>query len=304
MALIAFDGTGNEDRPGEDQDSNVLRFFRAHERLGENIDPSKDDWSNTFPRGLYLEGIGKAAHTLAGDKVAEAFGFGGHHRIRKALDRMEKNLTAGDPNVDVIGFSRGAALAVAFANEVADKYPTVAIRFLGIWDIVAEFGAPGKAVNVGYNLKMPPNVEHCCHAMALDEARVAFQLTRLRGHNGLDNPRLLEVWFRGVHSDVGGGNGNRGLNWMSLDWMFANARRLGLDIDQAAIDANRTHSAEAGTIKRHDVAVGPRRDIFPTDLLHVSVQLDPNDHDHQRNDPRVPLTRIDNDGKRVAPANA
>ncbi len=299
MALIAFDGTGNEDKPGEDEDTNVLRFFRAYEKLNETIDPSKDDWSRTIPRSLYLEGIGRMAHTFVGDKVAEAFGLGGHGRIRKALDRMEQNLGAGDPHVDVIGFSRGAALAVAFANEVAEKYPMVRIRFLGVWDVVAEFGAPGKAVNLGYNLKRPPNVDHCCHAMALDETRVAFDLTRLRGRNDAQTPQLVEVWFRGVHSDVGGGNQNPGLNWISLDWMFANARRHGLDIGQAAIDNNRARSAKPGNIKPHDVAVGPKRDVFPTDLLHGSVQLDPNDKSHQRNDPRIALTRIDNDGKTV-----
>jgi uncharacterized protein (DUF2235 family) len=303
MALIAFDGTGNEDKPGEDEDTNVLRFFRAYEKLNETVDPGKDDWSPTIPRSLYQEGIGKMARTFVGDKVAEAFGLGGHGRIRKALDRMEHNLEAGDPNVDVIGFSRGAALAVAFANEVAEKYPTVRIRFLGIWDLVAEFGAPGKAVNLGYKLTMPANVDHCCHAMALDETRVAFDLTRLRGKKDAGTSGPLEVWFRGVHSDVGGGNENPGLNWISLDWMFANARRCGLDIDQAAIVRSRERSALPANIKFHDVAVGPRRECFVTDLLHASVVFDPNDRNHQRNDPRIPLTRIDNDGVRVAPSH-
>jgi hypothetical protein len=38
MALIAFDGTGNEDKPGEDKDTNVLRFFPAYVRLNETVD--------------------------------------------------------------------------------------------------------------------------------------------------------------------------------------------------------------------------------------------------------------------------
>jgi len=38
MALIAFDGTGNEDKPGEDKDTNVLRFFPAYVRLTETVD--------------------------------------------------------------------------------------------------------------------------------------------------------------------------------------------------------------------------------------------------------------------------
>ena len=176
--------------------------------MDETIDPRKDDWSDKIPRSLYLEGIGKMAHTFGGDKVAEAFGLG------------------------------------------------------------------------------------------------AFQLTRLRGRNDADNLRLVEVWFRGVHSDVGGGNENRGLNWISLDWMFANARRHGLDIDQAAVDRTEKHSTDPRNIKPHHVAVGPRRETFPTDLLHQSVQLDPNDTSHQRNDPTVALTRIDNDGTSAAPSNA
>src|SRR3954466_5678856 len=259
MALIAFDGTGNEDKPGEDKDTNVLRFFRAYVRLNDMVDPASDNWSAAIPRSLYLEGIGRAAHTFVGDKVAAAFGLGGHNRIRKALDRMEHNLAAGDAIVDVIGFSRGAALAVAFANEVAEKYPTVRIRFLGIWDLVAEFGAPGKAVNLGYKLTMPTNVDHCCHAMALDETRGAFDLTRLGGKKAADASGPLEVWFRGVHSDVGGGNENPGLNWISLDRMFANARRCGVDIDAASILKSRERSASPAIIKFHDVAIGPRR---------------------------------------------
>ncbi len=46
------------------------------------------------------------------------------------------------------------------------------------------------------------------------------------------------MWFRGVHSDVGGGNGNRGLNDISLKWMMSKARAAHLpftDTDIAAL---------------------------------------------------------------------
>jgi hypothetical protein len=38
-------------------------------------------------------------------------------------------------------------------------------------------------------------------------------------------------------------------------------------------------------------------------LLHDSVLLDPTDRNHQRNDPRIPLTTINNDGVRVVPSH-
>lgn len=291
MALYAFDGTGNEDKADTEEggyDSNVLHFFRAYD------DPAKDFERTTDLGSLYLKGIGKSARTVAGDKVAQAFGLGGHRRIRQMLDRLENNYEAGDTDIHIIGFSRGAALAIAFANEIADKYPTMPVHFIGVWDIVGSFYLPDPKVNLGYNLKMPRNAQHCYHAMALDETRLAFQVTRLA--KGYAGGAPQEVWFRGVHSDVGGGNGNFGLNWISLDWMFANALRHGLPIEQAAVDRNRERAALPQDVKEHKVAVGPKRDILPNDLLHASVQVDPADRHHQHNDPALALRRGDNAG--------
>ena len=108
MALYAFDGTGNEDRPGDDKDSNVFDFYEAYiDPRGKNTDPDKKVGS------LYLKGIGQRAKTFVGDKFAEAFGIGGHKRVRQAMDRLENNIEAGDANVDIVGFSRGAAIAMA-----------------------------------------------------------------------------------------------------------------------------------------------------------------------------------------------
>ena len=169
--------------------------------------------------------------------------------MRQAIDRLENNFETGDTVVDVIGFSRGAALAVSFANELAGKLPRVSIRFMGLWDVVGQFGAPGRRFNAGHDLGMPPNVMRCYHAMALDETRLVFPLTRL-SETDSDNGRLLEVWFRGVHTDVGGGNGNRGLNWISLNWLFENARRDGLPINRTAIMANAADSRLPQQISR------------------------------------------------------
>ena len=80
----------------------------------------------------------------------------------------------------------------------------------------------------------------------------------------------------------------------------ANARRCGLDIDQAAVARSRERRAmRANILKSTMVAIGPRRECFATDLLHDSVLRDPTDRNHQRNDPRIPLTTINNDGVRV-----
>jgi uncharacterized protein (DUF2235 family) len=289
MALYAFDGTGNEDRTDDAFDSNVCDFFHAYDDPLKNDDPSKERGS------LYLKGIGQMAKTPIGDIVAGALGFGGHKRVRLAMDRLENNIEAGDRTIDIVGFSRGAALAISFANEIAEHMPGQSIRFIGVWDIVGQFGAPGEHINAGHDLDFPPNVEHCFHAMALDESRLFFPLTRL-GKGRDTSPRLHEVWFRGVHSDIGGGNGNRGLNWIALNWMYVAAVRCGLPISQAAIAKNLVDNAIAQQISEHKLDAGRVRLILEHDLLHLSVQLTPGIIGRPHNNPAFACARIDDAG--------
>ena len=293
MALYAFDGTGDKELDGHGGNSSVLEFFRAYDGGPRNDDPSIKVGS------LYLKGIGARSRAFLGDNPAEAFGIGGHRRVRQAIDRLENNLEVGDTAVDIIGFSRGAALAVSFANELAGKLPRVSIRFMGLWDVIGHFGAPGRRFNAGHELGMPPNVIRCYHAMALDETRLLFPLTRL-SETDPDNGRLLEVWFRGVHSDLGGGNGNRGLNWISLNWLFGNARRDGLPINRAAMMANALDGAFPQQISEttgHPADTRHHRTILTTDLLHTSVLLEAGVAGRPHNNPAVPLARIDDAGR-------
>ena len=287
MALYAFDGTGNEDRDGTERDSNVLHFFNAYLDPLKNADPKAERGS------LYLEGIGIRANTGIGETVAGAFGFGAQARLRDARRRVERNVEAGDLDVDIVGFSRGAALAIDFANHVCKKLPGANVRFVGVWDIVAQFGLPGEHVNLGFDLDCPDVV--CCHAMAIDEDRAFFPLKRL-SKTGKTFSKLREVWFRGVHSDVGGGNANRGLNWIALNWMFENALRHGLPIDPGAVTANLAFKDLARAVKAHEVAVGPARRLFPGDAVHVTVQFSDDDRRRFLADPQLAILLIDDAG--------
>jgi uncharacterized protein (DUF2235 family) len=293
MALYAFDGTGNEDQELEERDSNVVNFFEAY------IDPKKNEDPDEKLGSLYMKGIGTRAKTLIGRGPAEAFGLGGHRRVRQAMDRLENNLEAGDTTVDTVGFSRGAALAMSFANEVASKMRDVSIRFVGVFDVVAQFGLPGRFINAGHVVTLPANVQCCRHAMAIDESRAFFPLTRLCDHNGNHDDRLLELWFRGVHSDVGGGNRNRGLNWISCNWMLLNAKRAGLPIAQEAIDRNFADHGLPQQISEHRADAQIERRFFANDCLHASVQLVPGIGGRRHNNPSIPLKRIDDEGNVV-----
>jgi uncharacterized protein (DUF2235 family) len=268
----------------------VLHFFLGYDDAARNDDPRAARGS------LYFKGIGTRAQTSIGTFGSQALGIGGHRRVRQAMDRLENNIESGDTVVDIVGFSRGAALALSFGNEIARTLPKVKIRFVGVWDVVGQFGLPGEHLNAGHDLRLPANAAACYHAMALDESRALFPLTRLgRGFNV--SSALREVWFRGVHSDVGGGNGNRGMNWISLNWMYENAQRHHLPILPAAVAANLASRNLPQRISKNEVAAGVRRRIRANDLLHTSVQLVAGEPGRPHNNPTAKLARIDDTGQ-------
>ena len=109
------------------------------------------------------------------------------------------------------------------------------MRFLGLWDTVASFGLPGNDLNIGWNLTLSDHVQYCYHAMALDERRGNFPLTRIKTRKGGTlGDRLQEVWFRGVHSDVGGGK-CAGLSNIALCWMLKRAKEAGLPVVESKL---------------------------------------------------------------------
>ena len=238
MALYAFDGTWNKpdtDSDSFDENTNVYNFLPFY---------APTDAETREKLHEYETGVG-TRRGFPGRIVGGFFGAGGRDRVAEMVQSFAANWQrngAEDRTVDVIGFSRGAALALHFCNALAkgvkigNEVVRPAIRFVGLWDVVPSFGLPGialphtHAINLGWNLDVPSNVERCYHAVALDERRAAFDVHRLDPEND-DYPRIQEWWFRGVHSDVGGGNGNVERCNISLGWMLQQAHTRGLPID-------------------------------------------------------------------------
>jgi hypothetical protein len=265
MALYAFDGTWNEAKTTEDpgyQNTNVVRFFNTY---AKNSPPESN---------FYVAGVG-TRYDAIGRVLGGAFGLGELPRIKEAHAHLCRAWTAGDTTIDVIGFSRGAATTLDFCHYLQQRgirhpetdalvEPDPLIRFLGVWDIVAAFGLANlgnEVLNIGHHLSLPQkNLQFCYHALALDERRLSFLPTRL--------PGACEVWFRGVHSDIGGGNGNRGLNDITLRWMFRKAQASGLPITDADIDALQPELTEPKPTKRLKVAI---RAVSSTDRRHHTV---------------------------------
>jgi hypothetical protein len=77
-----------------------------------------------------------------------------------------------------------------------------------------------------HDTDLSPKVAHARHALAIDETRQSFMPTLWTNID--DRPTVKQVWFPGVHSDVGGGYAHCGLSDGALKWMIEEAQDLGL----------------------------------------------------------------------------
>jgi uncharacterized protein (DUF2235 family) len=164
--------------------------------------------------------------------------------------------------------------------------------------VVPSFGIPGNDVNLGYVLTLPPSVNKCFHAMALDERRGTFKVQRVvtTMNDATALGRVYEVWFRRVHSDVGGGNRNIGLSSIALHWMYKRAKSCGVPIPDSEIQRQAANMNPAAAISENrDPIKDPYRPIPWTDVVHHSVTY----REGAYNPPQG-LQIVDDDGKHPA----
>ncbi|HTV03691.1 MAG TPA: DUF2235 domain-containing protein [Luteitalea sp.] len=120
----------------------------------------------------------------------------------------------------------------------------VDIEFLGVFDTVAAYGLPVEELTRGWekwiwpmlpkDRVVSPRVKRACHALALDDERQTFfpllwtEAGEKADATNVHEERLTQVWFTGMHSDVGGGYPDDGLSFAPLAWMAREAAHRGL----------------------------------------------------------------------------
>lgn len=140
-----------------------------------------------------------------------------------------------------------------------DCHTAPVIRFLGVWETVGAMGIPGKAFAsaddqlYGFHDTGPCKlVKHGCHAMAVDENRHDFVPTLWTG-DAFPDTVIEQVWFAGVHADVGGGYKTRRLADIPLVWMAKKAETDGLRLDWSCLPDPVSLDASSPT---HDSCTG------------------------------------------------
>src|SRR6478752_8986909 len=143
-------------------------------------------------------------------------------------------------------------LAAQFARITSSRWPT--IRFVGVWDTVASVIVPRadrfylpSLEELAFTL-LNPSVQTFRQAISIDERRCMFRLKKWDDpqtfeHNRFNDAHaepqdILQVWFAGVHADIGGGYPEKqsGLSKYPLLWMIDEARKCGLEVNQATVN--------------------------------------------------------------------
>lgn len=142
------------------------------------------------------------------------------------------------PNNTLEGLFRPLRTKAATQTHDPAQRPVDQIKFIGVWDTVAAYGSPLEEITLGFskyiwplelpNHQLSSKVYRARQALAIDEERTTFAPVLW---DELDEPmatstkdeRLSQIWFAGVHSNVGGGYPDDALANVSLNWMMAEA---------------------------------------------------------------------------------
>lgn len=129
---------------------------------------------------------------------------------------------------------------IAFKKSYAIE-PETAIKFMGVWDTVGALGIPISWFNWWnrkyqfHDVKLSSHIRYAYHALAMDERRRVFSPAlwdiNKKALYGPQPQVCEQVWFPGVHANVGGGYLDCGLSNIALKWMIERAQDTGLEFD-------------------------------------------------------------------------
>lgn len=246
--VVCCDGTGNE---FEKHNTNVVKIF-------EMVKKEPD-----VQVAYYDPGVG----TFGNRKLGFIAGYGITKNITDAYEYLMNRYEDGD-QIFLFGFSRGAFTVRALAGmlrkcgllhkgsnnlieyaaniyrgknnaELATRFKETFARpcpvhFIGVWDTVKALFPFSKIARFHDNY-LNPEVTFAYHAVAIDERRKQYAPELWLEDKPISGQTIEQVWFAGVHSDVGGSYAEQGLADIALKWMIEKAAACGLEFDDCEL---------------------------------------------------------------------
>lgn len=222
-----------------------LYLFLAR-NYGEK-DEEKDEEKDKEKDQVYFFGFSRGAATVrACSGFINACGLVNGKKMEE--DELQD---AVDEALDAyVRIKRDPSLADKCKNNTK-SHGVIPIQFIGVWDTVSSLGFPQNwfITSLGmcvlnalfkgldrisdvifkhrfYNYELTPKVEYACQALAIDDERTSFwpMVWNEKNHS----KPVEQVWFAGMHSNVGGGYPRTGMANVALEWMMIRAQKNGL----------------------------------------------------------------------------
>ena len=263
----------------------ISRIIRGYTFISRSYQAGDAIFINGFSRGAYT------ARALAGmitkiglldPSTYDATNKEDSYRLAAAAWAKSKTLSLQGHGLFnaiagyIIDFIQNVIALPLQANSLIADVP---LKAVAVWDTVGSLGIPKYVNDRRYDLfrfvdqDLSTKVERGFHAMAIDEMRADFPVTRWTARTGVE-----ETWFVGAHADIGGGypEAESRLSDEGLAWMIAKLSGVGVKFTSPlpAQPQPQTLQQDIHTPWKQfpfdQLAQSPRA-VAPTDTVHASV---------------------------------
>jgi uncharacterized protein (DUF2235 family) len=210
-------------------------IIQAYQFIANHYDPGDEICLFGFSRGAYtarsvagfIRNSGLLRKEYLDAKLEEAFLF-----YKRRDDKSKPN------SVEALEFKKKYC------------YEHMRIKIIGVWDTVGELGIPLEMFDEinrdvldcrFHDVELSSYVDYAFHAVAIDEHRKPFTPALwIQQQKGKDEGQIMEqMWFSGVHGDVGGGYKEHELSDCALQWIIDKAKGVGLEFkDTGSVSSN------------------------------------------------------------------
>ncbi len=254
--IFCADGTWND----EATNTNVYKIFKAmnftadqcpiyDDGVGSDGDTLLKLLGGAFGEGLdkkIVDGYTRISHLYEKGDALFLFGFSRGAYTARSLAGMIA--VCGLPTQNVDDNLTNLAFQAYREHDPAKRQQTLAqltqryaiddaqITMVGVWDTVGSLGIPAifggvDPLRYGFlDTKLHPDIKNAYHALSIDERRREFPASLWSGPPAAGQT-IEQVYFTGVHCDVGGGYPDSQLSDVPLSWMMGKAAALGVDFD-------------------------------------------------------------------------
>lgn len=288
--IVCCDGTWNDEHNQDDgvaAPTNVRKIFEAAKDNAPNIQQTRYQSGvgtagslDSISGGLLGTGLSEDIRDCyqwlsdkysPGDKVF-LFGFSRGAFCARSLAGMIGALGLIDFSIDS-DMSRARLVEKVYFEGYREKKDLTRelpfhsnsknIQFVGVFDTVGALGVPDdkQILNVFdsptkyrfHDAKLGDHINVARHAVALDERRGSF--TPTLWENITEHNDAKQLWFPGVHSDIGGGYREKGLSDCTLEWMTNEAKAAGMYFDARQLaqikpdEKGELHNSYTGVMK-------------------------------------------------------